>query len=202
MCAPRAACARIDTPARTAQLLKARNTFAESDNCSGMMAGFIECKGVNGEFIEVDIEEDRTVSLETLKSLFGPEVSALTYTNPLSGRERVVRVADSKLLEPKDGWEALDRVYSISFGFQHPLDSTTPKPVQDSTTSAEYDASITSNKMTPFTRKLLAHPLIKKEKDAMVDDVIDIDIEGMITAAVNFIILCAQILQSQNLASK
>ena len=82
------------------------------------------------------------------------------------------------------------------------MDSTTPKPVQDSTTSAEYDALITSNKMTLFTRKLLAHPLIKKEKDAMVDDVIDIDIEGMITAAVNFIILCAQILQSQNLASK
>ena len=76
-------------------------------------------QGVNEEIVEVDIEEDRTISLETLKSLFGPEVSAFTYTNPLSGRERVVRVADSKLLEPKDGWETPGRVYSISFGFHY-----------------------------------------------------------------------------------
>ena len=77
------------------------------------MAGFIECKGENGEIIEVDIEENRTVSLETLRSLFGAEVSALTYTNPMSGRERVVRVADNKLLEPKDGWEFEDRIFNI-----------------------------------------------------------------------------------------
>jgi hypothetical protein len=78
-------------------------------------AGFIECKGGDGEIIEVDIEENRTVGLETLKSLFGTEVSALTYTNPSSGRERVVRVSDSKLLEPVGCWEAQNRVYSISW---------------------------------------------------------------------------------------
>ena len=44
---------------------------------------------------------------------------------------------------------------------------------------------------------------MKKEKDVIVDDVIDIDMEGMIIAAVNFmLILCTQILQSQNLASQ
>lgn len=146
------------------------------------MAGFIECKGGNGEIIEVDIEENRTVGLETLKSLFGPEVSALTYTNPSSGRERVVRVSENKLLEPVDGWEAQDRVYSISFGFQCPSNSEcTAKP-------AQHDAPISANKVTPFTRKLLAHPLIKKENDTMVDDFIDLDndIEGMKTAAIYF----------------
>ena len=149
------------------------------------MAGFIECKGGNGEIIEVDIEENRTVSLETLKSLFGVEVSALIYTNPTSGRERVVRVSDNKLLEPKDGWEFPDRIYSISFGC--PLAA---KAVQDSV------APIFARKVTPFTRKVLAHPLIKKENDTMVDDYIDLenDVEGMITPAIstNFYIMCTK----------
>ena len=164
------------------------------------MAGFIECKGENGEIIEVDIEENRTVRLETLRSLFGAEVSALTYTNPMSGRERVVRVADNKLLEPKDGWEFEDRIYSISFGFQCP---SVTKPVRDSVVPGP----ISANKVTPFTRKVLAHPLIKKENDTMVDDYIDLEnVEGMITGTVaafsiNFNIV-HKILQSQNQTSK
>ena len=43
-----------------------------------IMADFIQCKLKNGDILEVDIDEDRTVSLETLKSLYGPDVSALT----------------------------------------------------------------------------------------------------------------------------
>ena len=42
------------------------------------MEDFILCKAENGAIIEVDIDDDGTVGLETLKSLFGDKASALT----------------------------------------------------------------------------------------------------------------------------
>lgn len=69
------------------------------------MEDFILCKADDGSVMEVDIHDDSTVCLETLRSLFGPKVSALTYTNTSTGRSRdcVVKVSDEKLVEPKDG---------------------------------------------------------------------------------------------------
>ena len=75
-------------------------------------------------------------------------------------------MSGKKLLEPKYGWKTPDRVYSISFGCQYLQDS--------SPAVAQNDETITANKITPFTRKLLAHPLIKKEQDAIVEDFSDL----------------------------
>ena len=70
--------------------------------CHGVCSGFI------GGNREVDIKENRIVSLETFKSYINPFQS-----HPLSGHERVVTVADSKFLEPMDGREVQDRIYSM-----------------------------------------------------------------------------------------
>ena len=83
-----------------------------------IMEDFILCKAENGAIIEVDIDDDGTVGLETLKSLFGDKASALTYTNPSTGRERVVRVLEEKLVEPKGDWGTSDRIYLVSYGCQ------------------------------------------------------------------------------------
>ena len=66
--------------------------------------------------MEVDVEDDRTVGLETLKSVFGDKAAGLIYTNTSIGRDRLVRVSDKNLLEPKDGWKTPQRVYCVSFG--------------------------------------------------------------------------------------
>ena len=77
------------------------------------MEDLILCKGDDGSVTEVDIDDDGTVSLETLQSSIGPNESALTYLNPLTGRDRVVKVSDEKLVEPKDGWRASDRTNTV-----------------------------------------------------------------------------------------
>ena len=52
------------------------------------MEDFILCKSSDGAVLEVNVDDDGTVGLETLKSLFGEKVAGLTYPNPLTGRER------------------------------------------------------------------------------------------------------------------
>ena len=71
------------------------------------MEDFILCKSKDGSVQEIDVEGDGTVGLETLKSVFGEKATGLTYTNPPTGRERLVRVLDKQMLEPnqKMGWE-------------------------------------------------------------------------------------------------
>ena len=129
------------------------------------MEDFILCKADDGSVIEVDIDDDGTVSLETLRSLFGPNVSALTYTNPLTGRDRVVKVSDEKLIEPKDGWRASDRTYSVSYGYNDartPIGRQSQPPLSEVSIS---DVKITP-RITPTSRRALAaHPLIKRESE-------------------------------------
>ena len=73
------------------------------------------CKSKDGSVLEIDVEDDGTVGLETLKSVFGEKATGLTYANPSTGRERLVRVLDKKMLEPKDGWRTPERVYCVAF---------------------------------------------------------------------------------------
>ena len=95
--------------------------------------------------MEVDIDEDGSVSLDTLKSQFGPQVATLTYMNEVTGRERLVRVSGNSLLEPKDGWKTTTRVYTVSCG----ITSTTES----------------AGEFTP-RRTLISHPMIIKREPA------------------------------------
>ena len=114
------------------------------------MEGFILCKLASGNLMEVDIDEDGSVSLDTLKSQFGPQVATLTYMNELTGRERLVRVSGNSLLEPKDGWKTTTRVYTVSCGI---------------TSTAESAGEFTNSEFTP-RRTLISHPMIKREPAA------------------------------------
>ena len=111
-----------------------RSAWAQSRPYAATKCKRLKCmaeyKGVSEEILEVDIEENGTVSLETLKSLFGPHKC---YTNPLW------KSSDNKLLEPKDRWEA-----ALMIHLQLQLKMVRP---------------ITANKVMPFRRKLLAHSL-------------------------------------------
>ena len=110
------------------------------------MEEFILCKLAGGNVMEVDVDEDGSVCLDTLKSQFGHQVATLTYTNEVTGRERLVRISGNSLLEPKDGWKTTTRIYTVSCG------STTEQ-------AAALD-------FTP-RRTLISHPMIKKEPAAV-----------------------------------
>lgn len=68
------------------------------------MKDFILCKSDDGSAFEVDIDNNGTIRLEMLRSLFGAKFYALTYTIPSTERDRIARVSDEKLVEPKGGW--------------------------------------------------------------------------------------------------
>ncbi|VDO85776.1 unnamed protein product [Schistosoma margrebowiei] len=61
------------------------------------------CEDDNESPIEVPIEDDGTVLLATLKSVF-PKSTGLKYLAPDSGCLRGVRLNDGKLYAPSDGW--------------------------------------------------------------------------------------------------
>lgn len=68
--------------------------------------------GMSGDLAEVEVDEDGSVSIETLRCHFGPTVDALKYINPTTGLVRLLRVKDGKFLPPKGGWS--DRTYTVS----------------------------------------------------------------------------------------
>ena len=51
------------------------------------MEDFILCKSKDESVLEIDVENDGTVGLETLKSVFGEKATGLTYINPSTGRD-------------------------------------------------------------------------------------------------------------------
>lgn len=131
------------------------------------MEDFILCKSKDGSVLEIDVEDDGTVGLETLKSVFGEKATGLTYTNPSTGRERLVRVSDKQMLEPKDGWGTPERVYSVAFR-QEGLDSpgVTADRV-DYTSNHQANASFLTPQISaafPTVRQMVDHPLIKREE--------------------------------------
>jgi hypothetical protein len=128
------------------------------------MDDFILCKSKDGSVLEVDVEDDGTVGLETLRSVFGEKATGLTYTNPSTGRERLVRVLDKQMLEPKGGWETPERVYCVVFR-QEGLDSSgvTADRVDVSSHHALLTPQISAS-FPPTARQMIDHPLIKREE--------------------------------------
>ena len=108
------------------------------------------CRSTLGNEVEIDVEDDGTISLDTLKTQFGPQVATLTYINESTGRERLVRVSGNSLCPPKDGWKSNSRVYSLSSGH---LD----KKLQES------QSEIEQADFTPSRRALISHTMIKRE---------------------------------------
>ena len=96
--------------------------------------------------MEVDIDENELVCLDTLKSQF---IATLTYVNELTGRERLVRVRGNSLPEPKDRWKTNMRVYNVSCG--------------GTTSSHKQPAGAAALLSNPHSRTLISHPMMKRE---------------------------------------
>lgn len=126
------------------------------------MEDFILCKSALGNLVEIDIEDDGTVSLDTLKNQFGPRVATLTYINESTGRERLVRVSGNNLCPPKDGWKSNTREYTISSGH---LDIEVLQASQPDIEHADF---------TPSRRALVSHPMIKREPSPKVNQAVSV----------------------------
>ena len=95
-----------------------------------------------------------------MKRVFGEKATGLSYTNPLTGRERLVWVLDKQMLEPKDGWG----VYCVAFR-QGGLDSS--GATADQVDVSSHHASLTpqiSAVFLPTAGQMIDHPLIKREE--------------------------------------
>ena len=95
--------------------------------------------------MEVDVEDDRTV-----------------------GFDRHVRESDQNLLEPKDGWKTLKRVYCISFGQRDtPVAAKEQVDLQDMEGLVKVNVHLTLQ-IGPLSgaarRLVLDHPLIEKDE--------------------------------------
>ena len=60
-----------------------------------------------GENIEVDVEDDGTLTMTSIQSHFGKDATGLKYKNPATGNWRRVRADGNYLFPPKGGWSML-----------------------------------------------------------------------------------------------
>ena len=54
---------------------------------------------------EVELEEDESVTLDSLRSFFGEGAMGLGYNNTTTGRIRILRVDKEAIVRPKAGWD-------------------------------------------------------------------------------------------------
>ena len=68
-----------------------------------------------GEPVEVELEEDFTITLSTLSNEFGSGISGLSYRNPTTGLRRVLRISGdgTRVNPPREGWSS-EMMYVVS----------------------------------------------------------------------------------------
>ena len=67
---------------------------------------------LGSEPVELECEEDGSYLLSSLAAAVGCEVTGLCFKNEATGHFRFVKVANGRLLPPKDGWGL--RIYHVS----------------------------------------------------------------------------------------
>ena len=110
-----------------------------------------------GEPVEVELEEDHTVTLSTLSNEFGSGISGLSYRNPKTGLRRVLRISgDGTRVNPsRDGWSS-ELTYVVSRvkreGNGVPVEKVTPSENQ---MSVKKEVTDTETKATAACSGLL-----------------------------------------------
>ena len=61
-------------------------------------------EGPGEEIVEISLEPDGSVGIDTLCGEFGRGVTGLSYINPATGSRRIVRVSGNSLLPPGGKW--------------------------------------------------------------------------------------------------
>lgn len=82
------------------------NTNNESGTSPGGVIRVQESEVEGSESIEIELEEDNSLLLTSLTSLF-PDATGLKYRHPETNTLRGVKLADGKFIEPTDGWSAV-----------------------------------------------------------------------------------------------
>lgn len=80
-----------------------------------MKAGVVcvqESEGEDSESIEIELEDDNSLLLTSLTSLF-PDATGLKYRHPGTNTLRGVKLADGKFIEPLDGWSAVQNYICV-----------------------------------------------------------------------------------------
>jgi RNA recognition motif-containing protein len=62
-----------------------------------------ESEDENAESIEIELEDDNSLLLTSLTSLF-PDATGLVFRHPVTNQRRAVKFADGKFAEPIEGW--------------------------------------------------------------------------------------------------
>ena len=76
-----------------------------------MAKDYINVQTDLGETVEVDIEEDGYIHLDTVTTHLGQ--GGLRYINEETGNYRLVKIKDGKFLPPSGGWKAVD-TYNVA----------------------------------------------------------------------------------------
>lgn len=61
---------------------------------------------------EIELEDDESVTLRSLRSFFGPGAIGLGYNNSTTGRFRILRLENEAIVRPRGGWD-LFREYVV-----------------------------------------------------------------------------------------
>lgn len=72
-----------------------------------------ESEEEDSESIEIELEDDNSLLLTSLTSLF-PDATGLKYRHPATNTLRGVKLADGKFVEPIDGWSAVKNYICVS----------------------------------------------------------------------------------------
>ena len=76
---------------------------------------YIAVEEAGGEAVEVELEEDLSITLATLTNEFGSGVAGLSYINPKTGLRRILRIStDGKRVNPpRHGWSS-ETTYTVT----------------------------------------------------------------------------------------
>ena len=88
-----------------------RLQLLRSHYCSRMEDFVLITALEGGECIEVDVEDDGTLTTSSIQSQFGRDAIGLRYKNPATGNWRGVKADGDHLFPPKGGWSS--RTYLI-----------------------------------------------------------------------------------------
>ena len=79
--------------------------FSKSNNKATVIR-VLESEDENSESIEIELEDDNSLLLTSLTSLF-PEATGLKFRHPETNTLRGVKLVDGKFAEPVDGWSSV-----------------------------------------------------------------------------------------------
>lgn len=77
-----------------------------------------------GDSMEIGLDDDGSLAVETLQSQFGGATIGLRFRNPATGKFRAVKVKDGILFPPRGGWGERSYLVTKSDSASQPIPPT------------------------------------------------------------------------------